>query len=405
MNLPFCVLLSALAAALWTTTSAAPAPVRAVVRVDRTNLRAQPSKEAEVLASLKRGETVEVLGQETPAGQKESWSRVSLPPSVMVWAFAPGVDKAGHVKNAKLNFRAGPGKNYSVLGSLNKGDTVVIIREFDGWVQIAPPDGAVAYIASRLLTTPASFTSEQPAPATTTAPAESTPATSPVTPPAARPTSPPPFPTATASPTTPTVTPTVTPPVTRTAPVVTPTTPPPIPPPKTSPEPVPSTPIPPVVAPITARTPVSPAAEPVAAPVKESAPAEPAASPEPVSKPRPPLGSPRARIAGGLPVMPAYPVLISDPDPTRPKPGQTPPEPRHVIREGVVHRTSSIQAPTDFELRDGFYNEGVLDYLFLEPQSDLLKFLGKRVRAEGEEYLDSRWRTPVLKAQTVELVP
>ena len=103
--------------------------------------------------------------------------------------------------------------------------------------------------------------------------------------------------------------------------------------------------------------------------------------------------------------MPSYPVLISDPDPTRPKPGQIPPEPRHVIREGVVHRTSSIQAPTTFELRDGFYNEGVLDYLFLEPQSDLLKFLGKRVRAEGEEYLDSRWRTPVLKAQTVELVP
>ncbi|MBN8247361.1 MAG: hypothetical protein J0L84_07945, partial [Verrucomicrobia bacterium] len=58
-----------------------------------------------------------------------------------------------------------------------------------------------------------------------------------------------------------------------------------------------------------------------------------------------------------------------------------------------------------FELRDNFYGEGVLDYLYIEPQDDLKKFLGQRVRVEGEEYRDSRWRTPVLKVKSVELAP
>lgn len=76
-----------------------------------------------------------------------------------------------------------------------------------------------------------------------------------------------------------------------------------------------------------------------------------------------------------------------------------------MTREGIVRTTLSIQAPTDYELRNGFYEEGVIDYLFLEPQKDLKKFDRKRVRVQGEEYLDSRWVTPVLKIQSIELVP
>lgn len=130
--------------------------------------------------------------------------------------------------------------------------------------------------------------------------------------------------------------------------------------------------------------------------------------PEPVAKPplpQIPPGSPRDLAGRRLPAQPSFPVLTSDPDPGRPKPGVTLPEPRQVTREGIVRTTLSIQAPTDYELRNGFYEEGVIDYLFLEPQKDLKKFDRKRVRVQGEEYLDSRWVTPVLKIQSIELVP
>ena len=76
-----------------------------------------------------------------------------------------------------------------------------------------------------------------------------------------------------------------------------------------------------------------------------------------------------------------------------------------MTRDGVVRLTWSPQAPSDYELGSLYSGEGVLNYLYLEPQSDLKKFVGKQVRVQGEEYLDSRWRTPVLKVKTIELNP
>lgn len=102
--------------------------------------------------------------------------------------------------------------------------------------------------------------------------------------------------------------------------------------------------------------------------------------------------------------MPTYPVLTSDSEPPR-APDPVPDSPRQVLREGIVRKTWSPQAPTEYELREAEYNQGVMNYLFLEPQADLRKFVGQRVRVEGEEYRDSRWRTPVLKIQTIELAP
>jgi len=135
-----------------------------------------------------------------------------------------------------------------------------------------------------------------------------------------------------------------------------------------------------------------------------------AASEPPFSSPAAPSfrsvrGSPK-EIASRTAAAPReFPVLATDPDPGRPKPDEILVEPRRVTREGTVRRTLSPHAPSHFELRDGFYGEGVLDYLYIEPQDDLKKFLGQRVRVEGEEYRDSRWRTPVLKIKSVELAP
>ncbi|HAB15890.1 MAG TPA: hypothetical protein DCE44_05515, partial [Verrucomicrobiales bacterium] len=152
------------------------------------------------------------------------------------------------------------------------------------------------------------------------------------------------------------------------------------------------------VVPTTAGTDATPTrAEPVSA-EPTSTPAAPArvtSKPDSTTiAPLPPLpvGSPRALAAQPR----------TTPRPSIPEPA---PIPRYVVREGFVERTVSPQAPTDYELRGGFYREGLINYLLLEPQKDLRKFSGKRVMASGFEYSDSRWPTPVLKIQDIQLMP
>ena len=128
----------------------------AIVKADRTNVRAKPAFDGEVLATLKKGDTVEVVGAEAGTGvdgsSPKDWTKVALPPQVAVWVYGPLVDGATKtVKGKSLNLRAGPGRNYSEIGLLPRGATVVVVRESDGWLQIEPPAGTYAFVASNLI--------------------------------------------------------------------------------------------------------------------------------------------------------------------------------------------------------------------------------------------------------------
>jgi len=348
------------------------AQTRVIIKSDRTNVRAKPTLDAEILASLNKGQEVTVLGEVTPPKSQETWSRIAMPKAVTVWVYGPLVDsKAGTVRAKELNYRAGPGRNYSVLGELKRGDSFQVIREFDGWVQIEPPTGAVAYVASRLLI-------NEPVPSP--APVAATPLTG-------------------STPRVTAPTPQTTTPV-RTVPAPTPIV-------SRTPEP----PSAPLTTPVPTVTPVEP--EPVFTPTPASPVLETPISSQSVSEPpsetnsttlgttRPiPVGSPRARNL--RPPAPSTNVLLT----------QVPPpwvigrfEPRFVVREGNVEPTISIQAPTKYELRDGFYREGALNYLFQDPPAELEKLAGKRVTVSGYEYQDSRWHLPVLKIESIQLLP
>jgi SH3-like domain-containing protein len=373
MNRLIRVFVAVLSATLVLTPVSGQTRTRALVKANRTNVRSHPSPEAEVLASLNQGDVVEVLAEVTPPGQKEAWSRIAMPAAVTVWVYGPLIDaKMGKVKAEKPNYRAGPGRNYSVLGDLARGDSVSIIREFDGWLQIEPPADAVAYIASRLLDTnavPAAPTvpAAEPPPAPTPNP---TPA--PVEPPVAPATTPEPTPASTVVP------PAAPPTETATAP---------------APEPTPTDNTTGTTQTATLATPPPEAAAPTAPDSTTTNPARPI-----------PTGSPK-ELASKPPKRQRDVLVTRQTPPPLPMPDEVLPGPRQVVREGFVRATVSPQAPTHYELRDGFYDEGIIDYLFLTPQKDLEKFSGKRVRTAGEEYLDSRWRTPVLKIQTIELAP
>lgn len=118
-----------------------------MIRGDRVNVRSQPSLEGEVLAWMKRGETVE-----TQASSKDGFIRIALPPKVAVWVYGPLVDRVSHqVKAPEARLRVGPGRNYGELGVLKKGATLTEIRESDGWLQVEPPAGLSAYVGAQFI--------------------------------------------------------------------------------------------------------------------------------------------------------------------------------------------------------------------------------------------------------------
>jgi uncharacterized protein YgiM (DUF1202 family) len=300
------------------------------VKADRTNVRAKPSYDGEVLGTLRRGSEVkvfaEVEGAEGEPGGSRKWAKIRLPAEVAVWVYAPLVDASAHqVKSEVLKFRAGPGRNYSELGELKRGDAVTEIRRADDWIQIEPPAQAVAFVAATLIdASEAVSTVKTPEPEV-------------------------------------------------------------VPVPEPALQIVPAIRLQPALnrkpAPLPALAPARPVAEAPVAPVVPP-PETPAANPAPAPEPAP--------TAEPIPAV-----------------AEAKPEARAVVREGVIRRTTKLQAPGYYELRStrrlgGLFNrdEGLIDFLIVEdPAVNLERFENQRVFIHGTEWRDERWRTPVLKVE------
>jgi len=128
----------------------------AVVKKDRVNVRGQASTRSEVITQLKKGETVTVLEEITPKnrkrGEQAKWAKIQLPPNTTVWVYAPYIETTNHTVNIKrLNLRAGPGENYSVIGRLDRGTEVKEIRTDGNWMEIEAPTSAYAFVAAEML--------------------------------------------------------------------------------------------------------------------------------------------------------------------------------------------------------------------------------------------------------------
>jgi SH3-like domain-containing protein len=304
------------------------------VKADRTNVRAKPSYDGEVLGTLRRGSEVKVIteveGAEGEPGGSRKWAKIRLPAEVAVWVYAPLVDASAHqVKSEVLKFRAGPGRNYSELGELKRGDAVTEIRRADDWIQIEPPPQAVAFVAATLID------------ASEALPAAKTPE------------------------------------------------------PEVVPVPEPAPQIVPAIR-------LQPALNRNAAPSPASAPARPVVE-EPVA---PVVAPPEIPASNSV----AVPTPTPEPAPTVepvPAAAEAKPEARAVVREGVIRRTTKLQAPGYYELRStrrvgGLFNrdEGLIDFLIVEdPEVKLERFENQRVFIHGTEWRDERWRTPVLKVE------
>ncbi len=133
------------------------APGPAQVAVKSLTARGQAGLKGEVVAHLKQGDTVTVLSQinleKHKANEPAQWAQIAYPSSAHVWVFAKYIDKANNtVLSKKLNLRGGPGENYSMLGTIERGTTVNVIRTKGEWMEIEPPANAYAFVAAMYLT-------------------------------------------------------------------------------------------------------------------------------------------------------------------------------------------------------------------------------------------------------------
>jgi SH3-like domain-containing protein len=143
-----------------------PGPAEVVANI---NARGQAGLKGEVVAHLKKGETVAVLGQinldKHKAGEPAQWAKIALPSTTHAWVKSSYIDATSKtVLPKKLNLRAGPGENYSVLGVIERGTAVNQVTTKDDWMQIDPPANSFAFVAAMYLK------QEAPAPAPTPTP-------------------------------------------------------------------------------------------------------------------------------------------------------------------------------------------------------------------------------------------
>lgn len=137
------------------TVSLVPGPAQ--VAVKSLTVRGQAGLKGEVVAHLKQGEPVTVLSQinleKHKANEPAQWAQIAFPSNAHIWVFAKYIDKANNTVLAKkLNLRGGPGENYSVLGTIERGTPVNVIQTKGDWMEIEPPTNAYAFVAAMYLT-------------------------------------------------------------------------------------------------------------------------------------------------------------------------------------------------------------------------------------------------------------
>ena len=133
--------------------SLVPGPAEVAANI---NARGQAGLKGEVVAHLKKGDAVTILGQinldKHKADEPAQWAKIALPVSTHAWVKSSFIDATSKaVLPKKLNLRAGPGENYSILGVVERGTTVNPITTKNEWTQIDPPANSYAFVAAMYL--------------------------------------------------------------------------------------------------------------------------------------------------------------------------------------------------------------------------------------------------------------
>lgn len=111
----------------------------------RVNVRAGDDTSFEVICQLNEGDEVKVLGQ------TKMWYKVELPKKALVYIRKSNVErknKTAVVKEDRSNIRVAATQSSTIVGRLNKGASVKIIKEYLDWYEIEAPQGTFGWIRS-----------------------------------------------------------------------------------------------------------------------------------------------------------------------------------------------------------------------------------------------------------------
>ena len=122
-------------------TALAAADTRVRVTVDHTSLRYQNADQVEVACVVPVGQELVVRGP-----LEGNWLPVIPPDDVSVWIYAELVRK-GQVTRDKAQIRTGPGLNYKVAGSLDRGAPVELRGRQGDWLKIRPRFGFFLWVS------------------------------------------------------------------------------------------------------------------------------------------------------------------------------------------------------------------------------------------------------------------
>ena len=137
--------------------AASPIPTRTVAAKANANVRAKASVSSEIHFSSKKGQPLRVIGEKEDAkaasDEPKRWAEIVVPAGTRVWVYGALIDPTNKVVRANtVNLRAGPGRNYSDVGSIPRGTPIKELRATDGWLEIEAPEGAArGYVAASLL--------------------------------------------------------------------------------------------------------------------------------------------------------------------------------------------------------------------------------------------------------------
>jgi len=120
-------------------------PYAGKVNAARVNVRAGAGVSYRILMVAKKDEKVVVRGA---TGE---WLKIKCPAGCKGWVFSKFVSN-GVITGDSVNVRATNSTKDVVIGQLNKGDRVQVLRTLDVWSQIVAPEDADAYIFAKYVT-------------------------------------------------------------------------------------------------------------------------------------------------------------------------------------------------------------------------------------------------------------
>ncbi len=117
---------------------------RVQVTGDRVNIRAGANSNKEVMLQVN-------TGQELVATAIEGdWVQVVPPKTCPVWVYGEYVQDSVITAN-KVNIRAGSNINYTPVGRVEKGTSVIVLGTKGDWVKIQPPDTVRVWVHRSLV--------------------------------------------------------------------------------------------------------------------------------------------------------------------------------------------------------------------------------------------------------------